>query len=85
MMHRPLIPYRLVLGLLAVAVLLPISISVVAVIAALLGAMGDGLGGTVLLWLALAGGIIWIIELICLVLVLALGAVLRGPDEPDDS
>ena len=43
--------------------------------------MGDSLGGIVLHRIALAGGILWIIDLICLVLVLAIGAI-RGPDEP---
>ena len=35
-------------------------------------------GGLVLHRIALAGGILWIIDLICLVLVLAIGT-LRGP------
>ena len=44
--------------------------------------MGDSAGGAVLYRLALGCGIIWTIELVCLVLVLAIGT-LRGPDEPD--
>ena len=72
----------LVLALIVAAILLPITICVVVGVAALLEAMGDQWGGAVLLRIALAGGILWIIDLICLVLVLAIGT-LRGPDEPD--
>ena len=44
--------------------------------------MGDTSGGAVLLRIALAGGILWIIDLVCLVWLLAIGT-LRGPDEPE--
>ncbi len=81
-MQQPLIPQRFVVALVAAAVLLPITICVVVGVAALLEGMGDQCGGTVLLRIALAAGILWIVNLICLVLVLALGA-LRGPDERD--
>ena len=80
-MHQPLVPRRLVLALIVAAILLPIMLCVVLGVAGLLDAMGDSLGGLVLHRIALAGGILWIIDLICLVLVLAIGAI-RGPDEP---
>ena len=80
-MHQPLIPHRLVLALIVATILLPIALCVVLGVAALLIAMGDSAGGLVLDRIALAGGIVWIIDLICLVLVLAIGT-LRGPDEP---
>ena len=79
-MHRPLIPDRIVLSLIVVAVLLPITLCVVLGVAALLAQMGDAAGGAVLHRIALAGGILWAIDLICLVLALAIGS-LRGPDE----
>ena len=82
-MHRPLVPHRIVLTLIATAILLPITICVIFGVAALLQAMGDSLGGIVLHRIALGGGILWGINLICLVLVLAIGT-LRGPDEPDE-
>ena len=44
-MHRPLIPQRLALALLAGTILLPIAICVVLGVAALLTAMGDIAGG----------------------------------------
>ncbi len=80
-MQEPLVPRRLVLALIVAAILLPIMLCVVLGVAGLLNAMGDSLGGIVLHRIALAGGILWIIDLICLVLVLAIGAI-RGPDEP---
>jgi hypothetical protein len=79
-MNRPLIPARIVLSLIGVAILLPIALCVVLGVAALLTQMGDVAGGTVLYRIALAGGILWVIDLICLLLALAV-ASLRGPDE----
>jgi hypothetical protein len=81
-MQPPLIPHRVVLTLIAIALLLPITICVVFGVAGLLQAMGDTAGGAALHWIALACGILWVIDLIGLVLVLAIGT-LRGPDEPD--
>jgi hypothetical protein len=45
--------------------------------------MGDTVGGVVLRWIALSGGIVWVINLIGLVLLVAIGT-LRGPDGPDE-
>ena len=82
-MHPPLVPHRIVLMLTAAAVLLPITVCVVIGVAALLDGMGDIAGGAMLHRIALLGGILWAIGLICLLLVLAIGA-LRGPDEPEE-
>jgi type VI protein secretion system component VasK len=79
-MNRPMIPDRIVLSLVVAAVLLPITLCVVLGVAAMLVQMGDAAGGTVLNRIALAGGIFWVIDLICLMLALAIGS-LRGPDE----
>ena len=79
-MNRPMIPTRIVLSLTVAAVLLPITLCVVLGVAALLTQMGDVAGGAVLDRIALAGGILWVIDLILLVLTLAIGS-LRGPDE----
>jgi hypothetical protein len=81
-MHQPLIPHRLVLALIALGVLLPMVVCIILGVAALLGAMGDAQGGTVLRHIALAGGIIWTTDLVCLVLVLAIGT-LRWPDDSE--
>ncbi len=82
-MHQPLISHRIVLTLIATTLLLPITICVVFGVAALLEAMGDSAGGAVLHRIALGCGILWVIDVICLVLVLAIGT-LRGPDEPNE-
>ncbi len=79
-MNRPLIPARIVLLLVVGAVLLPIALCVVFGVAALLAQMGDAAGAAVLYRVALAGGTLWGIDLICLVLTLAI-ASLGGPDE----
>jgi hypothetical protein len=79
-MSRPMIPDRIVLSLVIAAVLLPITLCVVLGVAAMLAQMGDTAGGTVLNRIALAGGIVWVIDLICLVLTLAIRS-LHGPDE----
>ena len=81
-MHKPLIPHRVVLALVAIAVVLPITICVVVGVAALLNAMGDVAGGGMLHRTVLGFGILWAVDLICLLLVLAIGT-LRGPDEPE--
>jgi hypothetical protein len=83
-MPQPLVPQRAVLALLGGAVVLPIALCVVLAVAALLSAMGDTTGGVALQRIALAGGILWAIDLICLILALAIQAV-RDHDEPDGS
>ncbi len=82
-MHQPIIPSRILLALLVGALLLPVTICVVLGIASLLGAMGDSAGGCILQRIALGGGILWVINLVSLVVLLAIGT-LRGPGEPDD-
>jgi hypothetical protein len=81
-MHQPLIPHRIVIALVVAAIFLPITICVVVGVAALLEGMGDIPGGVALHRVALGIGILWAVDLICLLLVLAIGT-LRGPDEPD--
>lgn len=81
-MHQPLIPHRIVLALMVIAIVLPIIICVVVGVAALLSEMGDLAGGAMLHRAALTLGILWAVDLICLLLVMAIGT-LRGPDEPE--
>ena len=80
-MHRPLISDRIVLSLIVVAILLPIALCVVLGVAALFTQMGDAAGGAVLHHIALAGGILWVIDLICLILALAIGSLHRSDEE----
>jgi hypothetical protein len=79
-MNRRMIPARVLLSLVIVAVLLPVTLCVVLGVAALLTQMGDTAGGVFLCRIALGGGILWVIDLISLVLALAIGS-LGGPDE----
>ena len=79
-MHHPLIPHCAVVALVVAAILLPITLAVVLGVAGLLAQMGDAGGGAILQRIALAGGILWVIDLICLVLASAISS-LRGPDD----
>ena len=83
-MHHPSILSRLLTPLILAGVLLPITLCVILGVAALLAQMGDSAGGAVLNRIALAGGILWVIDLICLVLILAIDS-LRGPDRSDET
>jgi hypothetical protein len=83
-MHRPIIPQRVTLALLAITILLPIIICVVLGTSALLASMGDVNGGDALQRVALGCGILWAVDLICLVLVLAINGM-KDHDESDGS
>jgi hypothetical protein len=81
-MQPPFVPRRIVFHLLVAAIVLPIAICVVAGVAALLGGMGDDSGAGALRWIGLAGGILWVIDLVCMVVLLAISAIGGGPDGP---
>jgi hypothetical protein len=81
-MQQPFIPHRLVILMIVAAILLPVTISVVFGVASLLMKMGDSTGGGVLHRISLGFGILWAIDLICLILVQGIGS-LGGPDEPE--
>ena len=72
---------RLLFGLVVACLVLPIAILVVIAVSRMLSAMGDLGGAAVLDRLALAGGILWIILLVCLLLAQAIHALGRGDDE----
>ena len=65
--HKPC-PSKAILPLIAALLVLPISISVLVAVSALLVAMGDATGGVVVKYVALSCGILWLVGLICLVL-----------------
>ena len=54
---------------------MPIAISVVMALSALLVASDDVAGGKVLTYIALTCGVVWIVDLVCLVVVLALNSL----------
>jgi hypothetical protein len=77
-MGQRLVPASVVLLLLVGALMLPVAISILFGLGRLLAAMGDGAGGTVLGWIALAAGVFWILDLVCLVLVQAINSLGNG-------
>jgi len=81
-MARKPVPRWAVMLLIAGLVLLPIAVLVIWAFGVLLAAMGDAIGGGVLVRIALAGGILWAIDLIGLVLALGLNSL--GDDGPSD-
>jgi hypothetical protein len=81
-MQQPLVSQRIALALLAGTIILPIAICVILGIATLLATMGDHTGGSVLGYVALACGIVWVVNLICLVLALAINAM-KDQDKSD--
>ena len=83
-MNYKLVPRKIVLLLVAAAIVLPIVVCVVLAVSALLAAMNDTTGGDVLRYIAWACGILWGVDLICLVLALGF-SVLTDSDETEDS
>jgi len=83
-MSQKLVPRRAILPLIAAALVLPIVICVILAVGSVLTAMGDTLGWAVLRRIALAGGIVWAVDLVCLLVVLAVNA-LADDHEPLDS
>ena len=66
--------------LLSAALLLPIAELIMLSLARLLGVLGDATGAAVLDRVCLAGGILWGIDLVCLLVVVAAQSV--PPPEP---
>lgn len=77
-MGQRLVPASVVLLLLVGALMLPVAISILFGLGRLLTAMGDAAGGTVLGWIALGAGVLWILDLVCLVLVQAINSLGNG-------
>jgi len=72
----------LLMILMVAGLVLPIAICVVLALASLLAAMKDTVGGAVLHYVALAGGVVWIVILVSLIFVQAIHALGRS-DDPD--
>jgi hypothetical protein len=70
-MKSPIIPQPVLLVLIAIALLLPMAITVIMGVGQLLSAMGDVAGGVVLGRIGLALGILWGLDLVILVVGLA--------------
>ena len=74
-MIRATIPAWVLTVLLAIALVTPIAICVVGGVAALLSALGDVAGAKCLARTALAGGLFWSVDLVCLLLALAIHTI----------
>ncbi len=83
-MRQKLVPRWVVLGLIAAALLLPVTVCVVLAVSSLLVAMNDIQGGVVTRYIAWGCGILWAISLVSLVLVQGLSA-LSDTSEPPQS
>ncbi len=81
-MSRKSVFSLVLLALIVVGLVLPITICIVLGLASLLAAMGDDMGGKVLRYVALAGGVVWIVDLVGLIFVQAIRALDRS-DDPD--
>jgi hypothetical protein len=71
---------RVLTALVVAACVLPVAIVVVGAVGRLLAAMADTTGAAVLDGIALALGILWVIDLVCLVLVQAINSLGPPPD-----
>ena len=81
-MSRKPIPAKAILALVTAGLVLPIVILVRLALGELLAKMGDAGGGIVLRYVALAGGIGWLVVLACLLLAQGLNA-LADSDESE--
>jgi len=80
-MSRKPISAKVLFPLVIAGLMLPMMICIVVGLASLLTAMGDGNGGAALRYVALAGGVVWVVDLLAIVLVQAIDSL----DRPDDS
>lgn len=80
------IAQRLLLAMITVGLLVPIAVCVIVALGRLLAAMGDSPAAvTALDWVAVALGIVWVLDLVCLVIVLAVHTLFeqQEPHEPE--
>jgi hypothetical protein len=76
---------RVLTILVTVAAIFPLAIVVLLAAARLLGAMQDAAAAGVLDRVALATGVLWAIDLVCLLLALAINSLGSGPGGGDAS
>ena len=79
-MSRKPVSSKVLLALIVAGLVLPMTICVVLGLASLLDAMSDFQGGKVLRYVALAGGVVWIVVLVSLIIVQAIHALGRSDD-----
>ena len=70
----------MLLALIVAGLALPVTICIVLALASLLAAMNDAVGCAVLRYVALAGGVVWVVVLVGLIFVQAIHALGRSDD-----
>jgi hypothetical protein len=84
-MTSKILPQRMFLVLAAIALVLVVSLAVVLAFGAILGAMEDQIGSLVLRWVAAGLGIVFVVDLLCLILALAIHAAANEEEPPEES
>jgi len=79
-MSRKPVSSMVLLALIVAGLALPVTICIVLALASLLDAMRDPGGCAVLRYVALAGGVVWIVVLVGLIFVQAINALGRSDD-----
>ena len=80
----PVIPRVLVATAILAAIVLPIAVAILCGVSSLLGALGDPAGSLGVARTALACGILWGVDLVCLVLMLGVNATVAAPQAHSD-
>lgn len=80
--RKPLVR-RVLVPLVAIALVLSVALAVVLVAARIVGRLGDPVGQQALDSVALGVGLLWVVDLVCLVLAIGLG-ILAESDRPSD-
>ncbi len=83
MTQKP-VPKRALMLLVSVGLVLIVTLAVLLVTGQVLGKMGDATGQSVLDAIALGAGIVWAIDVVCLVLALGVNATAEDNSPPDE-
>ncbi len=81
-MNKKPVSRRAITVLVAIALVFTISLVVIMAVACIIGKMGDTLGQAVLEAVALAAGLAWAVDLICLVLALGVNSLYDPDSKP---
>jgi hypothetical protein len=79
-MHRREVLFKTLFALVVAGLLLPMMICIVMALAVLLDAMKDATGGWVLRYVAVVGGGLWVIDLVAIVFVQAIGSLVQADE-----
>jgi len=83
-MSRKPVPRRVLPVLVGAALVLTIALAVLLVTGHVLGKMGDAAGREVFDAIALGVGVLWVVDVVCLVLALGANALAESENPPDE-